>query len=134
MPRGVIPAAGDRFDYAPGIIFLWTGNNAQPRLIYQIGRRRNLPISFVGANRVGRGNGAGDIMRPRCNAFQQSRRCEMTIQRSTLKGLLLGSAAGLIAVAGAQAADLPVKARPVQYVKVCTLYGDGYYYIPGSDT
>jgi hypothetical protein len=58
----------------------------------------------------------------------------MTIQRSTLKGLLLGSAAGLIAVAGAQAADLPVKARPVQYVKVCTLYGDGYYYIPGSDT
>jgi hypothetical protein len=38
------------------------------------------------------------------------------------------------AVAVAQAADLPVKAAPVQYVKICTLYGDGFYYIPGSDT
>ena len=29
---------------------------------------------------------------------------------------------------------MPVKARNVQFVKICTLYGDGYYYIPGSDT
>ncbi len=40
----------------------------------------------------------------------------------------------LIAVAGAQAADLPVKAKAVEYVKVCSLYGVGYYYIPGTDT
>jgi hypothetical protein len=51
-----------------------------------------------------------------------------------VKSLLLGSAAGFVAVVGAQAADLPVKARPVQYVKICTLYGDGFYYIPGTDT
>ena len=51
-----------------------------------------------------------------------------------VKSLLLGSAAGLVAVAGAQAADLPVKAKPVQYVKICSLYGAGYYYIPGTDT
>ncbi len=51
-----------------------------------------------------------------------------------VKSLLLGSAAGVVAIAGAQAADLPVKAKPVQYVKICTLYGDGFYYIPGSDT
>jgi hypothetical protein len=51
-----------------------------------------------------------------------------------VKSLLLGSAAGVVAVVGAQAADLPVKAKPVQYVKICTLYGDGFYYIPGSDT
>ncbi len=50
-----------------------------------------------------------------------------------VKSLLLGTAAGLVAVAGAQAADMPVKAKPVQYVKICTLYGSGYYYIPGSD-
>jgi hypothetical protein len=50
------------------------------------------------------------------------------------RSLLLGSAAGLVAVAGAQAADLPVKAKPVEYVKICTLYGEGFYYIPGSDT
>lgn len=50
-----------------------------------------------------------------------------------VKSLLLGSAAGVVAVAGAQAADLPVKAKPVEYVKVCSLYGAGYYYIPGTD-
>jgi hypothetical protein len=38
-------------------------------------------------------------------------------------------------VAGAQAADLPVrKAAPVEYVRVCTTYGVGYFYIPGTDT
>ena len=51
-----------------------------------------------------------------------------------VKSLLLGSAAGLVAVAGAQAADLPVKAKPVEYVKVCSVYGAGFYYLPGTDT
>lgn len=50
-----------------------------------------------------------------------------------VKSLLLVSAAGLVASAGAQAADLPVKAKPVEYVKVCSLYGAGFYYIPGTD-
>ena len=27
-----------------------------------------------------------------------------------------------------------LKAAPVQYVKICSLYGDGFYYIPGTDT
>src|ERR1700740_3375249 len=48
--------------------------------------------------------------------------------------LILGSAAGLIAMSGAQAADLPVKAKAVEYVKICSLYGAGFYYIPGTDT
>jgi hypothetical protein len=48
--------------------------------------------------------------------------------------LLLGSVAGLIAVVGAHAAEMPVKAKAVQYVRVCTLYGDGFYYIPGTQT
>src|SRR3954466_14369751 len=51
-----------------------------------------------------------------------------------VKSLLLGSAAGLIAVSGAQAADLPVKAKPVEYVRICSLYGAGFFYIPGTDT
>jgi Porin subfamily len=51
-----------------------------------------------------------------------------------MKAILLATAAGLAVAGGAQAADLPVKARGVQYVKICSLYGDGYYYIPGSDT
>ncbi|KRR11633.1 porin [Bradyrhizobium valentinum] len=49
------------------------------------------------------------------------------------KGFILGSAA-LFANAGTQAADLPVKAKAVEYVKICSLYGAGFYYIPGSDT
>ena len=50
-----------------------------------------------------------------------------------LKSVLLGSAGGLVVVSGTQAADLPVKAKPVEYVKICTLYGEGFYYIPGTD-
>jgi hypothetical protein len=48
--------------------------------------------------------------------------------------LILGSAAGLIAMSGAQAADLPVKAKAVEYVRICSLYGAGFFYIPGTDT
>jgi hypothetical protein len=51
-----------------------------------------------------------------------------------VKSLILGSAAGLVAVSGAQAADLPVKAKAVEYVRICSLYGAGFYYIPGTDT
>ena len=53
---------------------------------------------------------------------------------TTIRKLILGSAAGLFAVGGAQAADLPVKAKAVEYVKVCSLYGAGFWYIPGTDT
>ncbi|KQP73341.1 porin [Methylobacterium sp. Leaf113] len=52
-----------------------------------------------------------------------------------LKSSLLASAAGFAAVAGAQAADLPVKkAAPIEYVRVCSAYGAGFFYIPGTDT
>ena len=52
-----------------------------------------------------------------------------------LKSSLLGSAAAFAAVAGAQAADLPVKkAAPIEYVRVCSAYGAGFFYIPGTDT
>jgi hypothetical protein len=48
---------------------------------------------------------------------------------------MLGSAATLVAVAGAQAADLPSKkAAPATYVKVCDAYGAGFFNIPGTDT
>jgi hypothetical protein len=52
----------------------------------------------------------------------------------TIKSLVLGSAAVLAGIGGAQAADLPVKAKAVEYVRVCSLYGAGFYYIPGTDT
>jgi len=53
-----------------------------------------------------------------------------------IKSLLLGSAAGLVAVASAQAADLPTrKAAPVaEYVKICNIGGVAGFVIPGSDT
>jgi hypothetical protein len=51
-----------------------------------------------------------------------------------VRSLFIGTAAALVATGGAHAADMPVKAQPVQYVKICSLYGDGFYYIPGTDT
>ena len=51
------------------------------------------------------------------------------------KSLLLGSAAGIVAIAGASAADLPSKkAAPATYVKICDAYGAGFFYIPGTET
>ena len=53
-----------------------------------------------------------------------------------IKSLLLGSAAALVAVSGARAADAVVVAEPepVEYVRVCDVYGAGFYYIPGTET
>ncbi|RXG84005.1 porin [Bradyrhizobium zhanjiangense] len=51
-----------------------------------------------------------------------------------VKGLWLGSVTGLLALSGAYAADLPLKGKPIEYVKICSLYGAGFYYIPGTDT
>jgi hypothetical protein len=51
-----------------------------------------------------------------------------------IKSLILGSAACLVAMSEAPAADLPIKAKAVEYVKLCSLYGPGFFYIPGTDT
>lgn len=53
-----------------------------------------------------------------------------------IKSLLLGSAAALVAVSGARAADAVVIAEPepMEYVRICDTYGTGYYYIPGTET
>ena len=52
------------------------------------------------------------------------------------KTLLLGSAATLVVVAAAQAADLPTKkgAPAAEYVKVCKVGDIAGFVIPGSDT
>ena len=51
-----------------------------------------------------------------------------------LKKGLLSAAAVLAAGASAQAADLPGKAAPAEYVRVCDTYGAGFFFIPGTDT
>src|ERR1700679_3432550 len=57
-----------------------------------------------------------------------------SVELGSVKRALLGSAAGIFAVTAGPGAALPVKARPVEYVKVCTLYGAGFWYVPGTDT
>lgn len=52
----------------------------------------------------------------------------------TLKSILLGTAAGTMAITGASAADLPVAPEPVDYVRVCDVHGTGFFYIPGTET
>nr|WP_298101389.1 porin [uncultured Shinella sp.] len=53
-----------------------------------------------------------------------------------IKGLLIGSAAALVTVSGAHAADAIVAAEPepMEYVRVCDAFGKGYFYIPGTET
>lgn len=53
-----------------------------------------------------------------------------------IKSLLIGSAAALAVVSGAQAADAVVAAEPepMEYVRVCDAYGTGYFYLPGTET
>jgi len=53
-----------------------------------------------------------------------------------LKSLLIGSAAVMAAATGARAADAIVvpEPEPMEYVRVCDVYGAGFFYIPGTET
>jgi len=53
-----------------------------------------------------------------------------------IKSLLLGSAAAVVAVSGARAADAVVIPEPeaVEYVRVCDAAGTGFFFIPGTET
>ncbi|WP_052958513.1 porin [Aquamicrobium sp. LC103] len=52
-----------------------------------------------------------------------------------IKSLLLGSAAAVVAATGARAADAIVipEPEPMEYVRVCDVYGAGFFYIPGTE-
>jgi hypothetical protein len=54
-----------------------------------------------------------------------------------INSLLLGSAVVLAAASGARAADaidVVAEPEPMEYVRVCDTYGEGFYYIPGTET
>lgn len=51
---------------------------------------------------------------------------------TNLKGLFLGSAAAILAITGAQAADPPLETY--DYVRICDAYGTNFYFIPGTET
>lgn len=53
-----------------------------------------------------------------------------------IKSLLLGSAVAAVAVTGARAADAIIIAEPepMEYVRICDVYGAGFFFIPGTDT
>ncbi|MGD9920070.1 MAG: porin [Pseudorhodoplanes sp.] len=50
------------------------------------------------------------------------------------KRLPLAVAATMLCAMPAQGAGGPVAARAVDYVRACSLYGVGYYYLPGTET
>ncbi len=54
----------------------------------------------------------------------------------TIKSLLIGSAALATASTGALAADAIVvpQPEPMEYVRICDVYGTGFFYIPGTET
>ena len=47
---------------------------------------------------------------------------------------VLCSFTGLLIAGGAQAADFWIKAKALDYARTCSLYGVGFYFIPGTDT
>jgi Porin subfamily len=49
-----------------------------------------------------------------------------------VKILLLGTTTGFVFAGAVQAADLETKAKATDSVRVCTLYGEGFYQIPGE--
>ncbi|KQR78001.1 porin [Rhizobium sp. Leaf341] len=53
-----------------------------------------------------------------------------------IRTLLLASTAALSMTAGARAADAIVAAEPeaMEYVRVCDAFGEGFFYIPGTET
>ncbi|WP_173931252.1 porin [Chelativorans sp. Marseille-P2723] len=53
-----------------------------------------------------------------------------------IKSLLVGSAIATMGVSAAQAADAIVipEPEPMEYVRVCDVYGAGFFYIPGTET
>src|SRR5690606_20844690 len=53
-----------------------------------------------------------------------------------IKSLLLGSAVAAVAATGARAADAIIIAEPepMEYVRICDVYGAGFFYIPGTET
>jgi hypothetical protein len=53
----------------------------------------------------------------------------------TTKSVLFSTCAIFVTAGIAQAADLPMtKGEAVEYVKVCSEFGPGFFYIPGTDT
>jgi hypothetical protein len=68
------------------------------------------------------------------SSMQLGMQQEMLMKTARNLTFLLCSAASLTAIDGAKAADLPIKAKAVEYVRVCSLYGAGFFYIPGTDT
>ena len=51
-----------------------------------------------------------------------------------MKTAFVAGAASVFVTTAAQSADLPVKAKAIEYVRICSAYGAGFYYIPGTDT
>jgi hypothetical protein len=54
-----------------------------------------------------------------------------TLRRSTL---FAAAAACAAAFSPARAADVPVAAEPIDYVRVCDAFGSGFLYVPGTET
>ena len=66
----------------------------------------------------------------RCDPTERGRAKQFERRQiMNLKSLLLGSAAALAAVSGAQAADaiVAMEPEPMEYVRVCDAFGTGYF-------
>ena len=55
--------------------------------------------------------------------------------KSTFKAIILSSTFAILSISHGYAADLPSgKSNPIEYVRVCSSHGQGFFYVPGTDT
>ena len=73
-----------------------------------------------------------DGVPPGCTSFSCKHGLSELNRMVPFRSLLLGCAVALSS--GAMAADLPAtKAAPVEYVRICSTYGTGFFYVPGTE-
>src|SRR5919205_3691881 len=102
----------------------------------------SLRSAGVRERRAARGDQGGQVSTvappgEAANLNPNARRLEVRMHK--LKSLLLGSAAVAMAATGAKAADIAAMPaapapEPVEYVRVCKAFGEGFFVMPGTDT
>src|SRR5258708_30367958 len=65
---------------------------------------------------------------------EPSLQSNLEVNMKMVKSLILGSAAGLLPMGGAQAAGLSAKGQTGEGVSDLSLYGSGFYFISGRAT
>src|SRR5690606_11075385 len=101
-----------------------------------MGRTRLFSLKAAGNSRITTASPERGADPKRCRTGRSGTKRKTGDTQMNIKSLLIGSAAALVMATGAQAADAIVmpEPEPMDYVRICDVYGTGFYYIPGTET